>query len=120
MHDNQDSAADAVSAARDWLELIDRGDSSESYERAAALFKSAVSLEQWRSSLAAAQAPLGKPLSRSLKSTSYAEELPGAPDGKYYVVEYDTAFEKKRNGTETVVPMLDEDGVWRVSGYFVR
>ncbi|HEX7314017.1 MAG TPA: DUF4019 domain-containing protein [Pyrinomonadaceae bacterium] len=120
MQNNQNSATEAVSAARDWLELIDRGDASESYDRAASLFKSAVTLEQWRSSLAAAQSPLGKPLSRSLKSSRYAEELPGAPDGKYYVIEYDTTFEQKKNGTETVVPMLDVDGVWRVSGYFVR
>jgi hypothetical protein len=120
MQDNRSPEADAVAAAQDWLELIDKGDSSESYNRAASLFKSAVSLEQWRSSLAAAQAPLGKPLSRSLKSSRYAEELPGAPDGKYYVIEYDTTFERKRSGTETVVPMLDEDGVWRVSGYFVK
>ena len=118
MQDDQSSAAEA--AAQEWLELIDRGDSSGSYERAASLFKAAVSTEQWQSSLAAAQAPLGKPLNRSLKSSTYAEELPGAPDGKYYVIEYETAFEKKKNGTETVVSMLDADGVWRVSGYFVR
>ena len=120
MRNEQSLATDALAAAQEWLELIDRGDSSGSYERAARLFKSAVSLEQWQGSLAAAQAPLGKPLSRTLKSSRYAEELPGAPDGDYYVIEYDTAFERKRNGAETVVPMLDEDGVWRVSGYFVK
>lgn len=118
---NDDSYADdAASAAQDWLALIDRGDAAESYQRAASLFKSAVSPEQWQSSLAAAQTPLGRPLSRSFKSSLYAEELPGAPDGKYYVIEYDTSFERKQHGTETVVPMLDEDGVWRVSGYFVK
>ncbi len=120
MQNQQSSATDAAEAAREWLELIDGGDSNESYNQAASLFRSAVSLEQWQSSLAAAQAPLGRPLSRSLKSSRYAEELPGAPDGKYYVIEYETAFERKKNGTETVVPMLDVDGVWRVSGYFVR
>ncbi|HEX8116747.1 MAG TPA: DUF4019 domain-containing protein [Pyrinomonadaceae bacterium] len=118
--ENGQGSADALAAAQEWLELIDRGDADASYEGAASLFKSAVSLEQWRSSLAAAQAPLGRPLSRSLKSSRYAEELPGAPDGKYYVIEYETAFEKKRSGAETVVPMLDDDGAWRVSGYFVR
>jgi hypothetical protein len=120
MKDEQSATADALAAARDWLALIDEGDSAESYRRAASLFKSAVTPEQWQSSLTAAQAPLGKPLNRSLKSSSYAEELPGAPDGKYYVIEYETTFERKKNGTETVVPMLDEDGAWRVSGYFVR
>jgi hypothetical protein len=120
MQDNRSSERDAVAAAQDWLELIDEGDSSESYNKAASLFKSAISLEQWQNSLAAAQVSLGRPLSRSFKSSRYAEELPGAPDGKYYIIEYDTAFERKRNGTETVIPMLDEDGVWRVSGYFVK
>lgn len=120
MQDEPNLETDAITAAQEWLELIDRGDSSGSYGRAAGLFKSAVSLEQWQRSLAAAQAPLGRPLSRSLRSKHYAEELPGAPDGKYYVLEYDTAFERKKSGTETVVPMLDEDGIWRVSGYFVK
>jgi hypothetical protein len=120
MENEQGFATEAAAAAQGWLELIDRGDSSGSYDRAAGLFKSAVTPEQWQGSLAAAQAPLGRALSRTLKSSRYAEELPGAPDGKYYVIEYETAFERKRNGAETVVPMLDEDGVWRVSGYFVR
>jgi hypothetical protein len=117
---DEHGSEDALAAAQGWLELIDRGDADASYDRAASLFRSAVSSEQWRSSLAAAQGPLGRPLSRSLKSSRYAEELPGAPDGRYYVIEYETTFEKKRSGTETVVPVLDEDGVWRVSGYFVR
>ncbi len=36
------------------------------------------------------------------------------------LLKYDTRFEKKRHGTETVVPELDDDGAWRVSGYFVK
>ena len=110
----------AVSGAENWLALIDNGDFAESWNQAASLFKSVVSQEQWQGSLAAAQAPLGRPVARSLKSRKYAEALPGAPDGKYFVLEYDTTFEKKKHGTETVVPMLDEDGAWRVSGYFVK
>jgi hypothetical protein len=55
-----------------------------------------------------------------LKSKKYATELPGAPDGEYVVIEYESSFEKKRNSTETVVPMKDPDGGWRVSGYFVK
>lgn len=120
MQSNHSSETGAVAAAQDWLVMIDNGDASKSYRTAASLFKSAVTLEQWQSSLIAAQEPLGKPLSRSLKSARYADELPGAPDGKYYVIEYNTTFERKQNGTETVVTMLDEDDLWRVSGYFVK
>ena len=120
MQTNELTEQAAISAAQKWLALIDRGDSAESWNRAATLFKSAVSQEQWQHSLAAAQTPLGRPISRSLKSRQYAEELPGAPDGMYFVIEYDTSFERKKHGTETVVPMLEEDGKWRVSGYFVK
>ena len=42
------------------------------------------------------------------------------PDGKYVILEYESAFEKKSSAVETVVPMVDPDGTWRVSGYFIR
>jgi hypothetical protein len=35
-------------------------------------------------------------------------------------MQFDTQFEKKRAAIETVTPMQDTDGQWRVSGYFVR
>jgi lysyl-tRNA synthetase class 2 len=110
----------AVTAAENWLALIDNDDAGESWNQAASLFKTAVTSEQWKSSLASAQVPLGKVVSRKLKSKRYTKELPGAPDGEYVVVEYETSFEQKKNGTETVVPRKDADGEWRVSGYFVK
>jgi len=110
----------AIAAAEKWLLLIDRSDVEESWNQAAELFKNALTVEKWQESLAPVQALTGKLISRKLKSKRYATELPGAPDGEYVVIEYETAFEKKRNGTETVVPMKDPDGVWRVSGYFVK
>ena len=67
-----------------------------------------------------ARAPLGRVLSRHLAQAKPATELPGAPDGEYVVFQFDTAFERKRAAVETVTPMRDADGHWRVSGYFVR
>jgi hypothetical protein len=111
---------DAQAAAESWLTLVDNGSYSDSWEQAAALFKGAVKKDQWNSAVATARGPLGKLVSRKLKSRKYAETLPGAPDGKYVVIQYDTAFENKAAAVETITPMLDPDGVWRVSGYFVR
>ncbi len=110
----------AVAAAERWLSLIDADDFTENWNQAASLFKSVVSLEQWKASLEAAQVPLGKVVSRKLKSKKYLEELPGAPDGEYVVIEYETSFQRKKNGVETITPMKDADGEWHVSGYFVR
>ena len=59
-------------------------------------------------------------LKRSVKSKQYATSLPGAPDGEYVVIQYETSFEKKKSAIETVTPMLDKDGKWRVSGYYIK
>lgn len=76
--------------------------------------------EQWARSLDAARTPLGAVVSRTLREVRPATELPGAPDGEYVVFQFDTAFEHKRAAVETVTPMRDSDGRWRVSGYFIR
>ena len=110
----------AERAALDWLALTDRGEATASWEAAASLFRRVVSAQQWEQSLAAARAPLGSLVSRRIESARTATELPGAPDGEYVVFQFSTAFERKRAATETVTPMRDTDGHWRVSGYFIR
>lgn len=110
----------AQTAAESWLKLIDAGDWASSWEQAAELFKGVVTKEQWVQALTGVSPPLGKVVSRKLKSRQYSEKLPGAPDGKYVVIQYETVFEKKASAVETITPMLDPDGVWRVSGYLIR
>jgi hypothetical protein len=36
------------------------------------------------------------------------------------IVSFQTPFENKKAAVETVTPMLDTDGQWRVSGYYIR
>ena len=110
----------AQSAAETWLKLIDAGKYQDSWGQTARLFKARVTKDQWQQSAAAARKPLGKLVSRTLKGRQYVEALPGAPDGKYVVIQYDSVFENKASAVETVTPTLDTDGVWRVSGYFIR
>ena len=117
---NESAEQAALAAAETWLALIDNDEENESWNQAASNFKIALTAEQWKEALDAAHSPIGKAVSRKLKSKTYATELPGAPDGEYVVVEFETRFEKKQNGTETVVPIKDTDGEWRVSGYFIR
>jgi len=103
-----------------WLALVDSGKYAESWQEAAQFFKSAVSKEQWQSMLSATLTPLGKMTSRKLKSATYTKTMPGAPDGEYVVIQYDSSFEHKQSAVETITPMLDKDGKWRVSGYFIK
>lgn len=110
----------AERAALEWLTLVDAGDAQRSWAAAATLFRRAVPEQRWAESLAAARGPLGRVESRRLTAATQATQLPGAPDGEYVVFQFDTVFEHKRASVETVTPMRDADGHWRVSGYFVR
>jgi hypothetical protein len=110
----------AQAAAESWLKLTDAGDGAASWEQAARLFKGVVTKEQWTQALAGVRPPLGKVVSRKVTARQYSEKLPGAPDGKYVVIQYETVFEMKTSAVETITPMLDPDGVWRVSGYLIR
>jgi len=58
---------------------------------------------------------------RAVKSKTYQTSLPGAPDGEYVVIQFETLFEKKKDrAIETVTPVMDTDGKWRVSGYYIK
>jgi hypothetical protein len=116
--DEKESSAEQV--ARTWLGLTDHGDAQRSWETSAHLFRQAVTPTQWAQSLAAARGPLGAVVTRTLQSARATTELPGAPDGEYVVLQFASSFEHKRSATETVTPMRDPDGEWRVSGYFIR
>jgi hypothetical protein len=117
---SEEKVAAAVAAARTWLGLVDEGIYGDSWETAAAYFKSAITKEKWVQMLTAVRNPLGRLVSRELSSKTYMQSLPGAPDGEYVVIQFKTAFENKKSAIETVTPMLDSDGEWRVSGYFIK
>jgi hypothetical protein len=110
----------ATEAAKAWFELVDAGRFDDSWEAAAKSFKTAVKKDQWRDMVSAVRGPLGNVLSREVRSAEYRTTLPGAPDGEYVVIQFATSFEHKKSAVETVTPMRDQDGTWRVSGYFIR
>jgi hypothetical protein len=120
VHADQSAEKEAQRAAEFWLLLVDSGRYSESWNEAAHIFKQKVSLQKWKSSLESVRIPLGNLKSRRLKTAACTETLPGAPDGKYVVIQYETTFDKKKSAIETVTPMMEKDGQWRVAGYFIK
>jgi opacity protein-like surface antigen len=117
-----DDAAEAAAekSAQAWLAEVDGGNYGASWDHAAELFRNAVTKEVWKQQLGAVRGPLGAVGKRTLRSTTFTRSLPGAPDGEYVVIQYDTSFANKTSAIETVTPMRDPDGVWRVSGYYIR
>jgi hypothetical protein len=117
---DSDKGKAAVAAAEEWLTMVDDGKYVQSWKEAAQYFKNAVKQEQWEQSLQAVRNPLGKLISRQVKSKTYTTSLPGAPDGEYVVIQFKSSFENKKSAIETVTPMMDKDAKWRVSGYYIR
>ena len=117
---NEEKEAEAVAAAKTWLTLVDEGIYGDSWETAAVYFKGAITKAKWEQMLTAVRSPLGNSVSRELSSKTYTQSLPGAPDGEYVVIQFATSFENKKSAIETITPMLDNDGEWRVSGYYIK
>ena len=70
--------------------------------------------------MSAARKPLEELVSREVASAEFHLTLPGAPDGEYVVLTFNSSFGKKAVAVETVTMMKEADGAWRVSGYFIR
>jgi hypothetical protein len=116
----QEKTQAAEKAAAEWLKLVDFDAYEKSWKQASPLLRAAVKEILWEQKLKAVRTPMGAVLSRQLKSAEYKTHLPGVPDGEYVVIQYKTSFEHKQMATETVVPALDKEGHWRVSGYSVK
>lgn len=115
-----DVVHDAKEAAQAWLALTDGVQYAQSWEQASALFKGAVSKQDWEKALTATRTPLGALKSRTLKTVRFTTSLPGVPDGEYVVLQYQTQFANKAEAVETITPSHEADGSWKVSGYFIK
>jgi Protein of unknown function (DUF4019) len=113
------SVAQAQNAAAAWLALTDAGLFSRSWDESASFFQSTVSKSKWSSAARSGRYPLGPVEQRTLKSAIYTRTLPGAPDGEYVVIKFESRFERRPYAIETITPTREKDGSWRVSGYFI-
>ncbi len=110
----------AQEAAKAWLALVDAGKYGASWDAAAAFFRSSVPRAKWEAAVDQVRGSLGAVKSRKLKNASFTRKLPNVPEGEYVVIQYDTDFAYGVARIETVTPMREKDGSWKVSGYFVR
>jgi len=117
-----DDAAEkaAGTAALAWLAQIDAANYASSWQEASAYFRGAVTKNDWTDALTGIRKPLGELLSRTLVRTQSASSLPGAPDGNYVVMRFDTNFSNKKVAVETVTLVREKNGMWRAAGYYIK
>jgi hypothetical protein len=118
--DSASAVSAAEAAAKSWLTLVDRQRYRESWDSAAAVFRSAISKTKWDQAVQQARGPFEPFGERKLQSATYTTSLPHAPPGQYVVLQYEAQTAGKRTVIETVTPMKESDGTWRVSGYYIR
>lgn len=107
-------------AAVAWLDLLDSGQYGASWDQAAVALQRAVPRPAWEARMRAVRAPLGAVLARRLKLASYTEALPEVAIGQSVVLEYETRFENRVSAVETVTPIKDAWGMWKVGAYSIR
>ena len=112
------SASESAAAARKWLALIDSQQWQQSWSAAGSLFTSHISAADWQARAQPLRQQLGPVTSRTLKTVTKANALPGAPDGQYEILQFATDFAQKGPGIETVT-LAHEPSGWKVDGYFI-
>ncbi len=111
---------DALAAAQPWLAMVDSDDYATAWRTAAPYLRIALTEDEFTKSLKAVRNTLGSVKFRELSSIQYTTTLPSAPDGEYVVIHYKAVLERKKGAVETIIPMLQDDGTWRISGYYLR
>ncbi|MGH7588520.1 MAG: DUF4019 domain-containing protein [Gemmatimonadota bacterium] len=116
-----DSAfAAAIPAGESWLVLLDAGDYDGTWQAAAPQFQERVPQASWSEQAAQARSPLEPFADRTLISVQFATLVPDVEPGRYVVFQYVTAVAGDRSAVETLSMARQDDGSWRVAGYFVR
>ena len=110
---SQASDAEAESAARAWLGLVDASDWEASYAETASSFREANTLKLWRDTAREIQAGLGATLSREYIGQ---DDVP-SPQG-ITIVKFRTSFANRADALETI-SLVREDGVWKVAGIYL-
>ena len=110
---------EAQRSAEAWLALIDSQKYSDSWIESSSYFRGRVPQERWIAMAQGARGPLGPLASRKFVNVTFAKSLPGAPDGDYAVLQFQSAFQNKATAIETITLMKD-DGKWKTAGYFIK
>jgi uncharacterized membrane protein len=114
-----ETRAQAQTAALTWLNSVDTRKYTASWDTANSRFREAVPEEQWVSRISALRGRLGPVESRRVSSLRVVGLL-GTVNDERVVIQFKTSFEHNPDAVETVTPMKDSDGQWRVSGYYIK
>ncbi len=99
--------------------MIDTRNYSRSWKESSAIVQGAATEQHFTNVLDTFRTPLGDLVSRKLVSSQRLAQMPGAPDGHYVVLQFETSFANKKSAIETVTFVLD-NGQWKPASYSIK
>ena len=110
----------AESAARAFLQSIDKGRYSETWSDCAEVMREKIESDDWANYVANTREPLGAAKHREFSTIEFLDSLDEMPDGDYALVAFKGSFEKGGSVEEVVGLALENDSSWRVLGYYTH
>jgi hypothetical protein len=111
---------ETIEASTKWLALLDSGKTGAAWDVGSPYLKSVVTRAKWIDGITSARKPYGEFVKRTPTKFARSHSMPGAPDGDYSIIEFETEFAYGKRASEHIIWMLGEREVWSVSGYFIR
>lgn len=110
----------AKKAALDWLALVDAGKFEGSWDEAATSLQKGQKKADWSAGLGGSRATMGRVMTRTFLNSEIRTNLPNLPPDKYITVRFTTAFEKHKDGAESVTLVKDGTRGLRTMSYFLK
>nr|WP_298928238.1 DUF4019 domain-containing protein [uncultured Erythrobacter sp.] len=116
----QQASPAALTRATNFIAAVDASNWEGSWKIAGEFFQTETTAGEWAAIVEPVRKPLGIVTERRLVSVQQVNTLPGAPEGDYEVLQYQTKFAQDALiSTETVVMIRNGEG-FDVAGYFIR
>jgi len=113
---------EAISAADQFLALIDHGQYDESWDACAPSIKNSITKPSWNTVISINRRRFGVLITRKLESAQTATSLAGSPDGHYAVLRYRSSFKAGKTTPTTIelVTLSNENGRWLGYQYSIK
>lgn len=103
-------------------QIVDQNQAGTLWDGASALTRKSVTRDTFANAIQTTRRPLGAVVARNWSNIARQQVQAGAqvPPGTYINIEFSTTFAAGQNLHELISFRLDEDKVWRFTGYFLR
>lgn len=110
----------AVSAAQEWLDLVENGKLHEGWEKLSPQYRNNVTQQKWEAVFNTVHVKNARPINRTILHVSQWKDHSTGSDEKYLMIRIKTTYDDQSERVQMVAPKLDDDGEWRVAGFYFR